>query len=75
MSPDLDEESRAIGGLETNVIIILGQVRDLVKKVDRIDRSVTDLKIKVATFAGGISVITTVIVLWVESYLSRGGAQ
>lgn len=69
--PPLDEESRAIGILEGKLELFLIEQKKQGKQIDRIDRKLTTLRIKVGSLAGTVSLCVSIVVLVIKHYFFK----
>jgi hypothetical protein len=67
----INEESRAIGQQEGKMELVLIELGKHSRQMDRIERKLTSLRVKVGTLAGTVSLCVTIVVLVLKNYLFK----
>ncbi len=71
--PKLDESSRVIGRLEGKVDSLLVGQKELKEEVAYVKEALTNQRVEMSGLAGGISLITTIVVVLIKSRFFPGG--
>lgn len=69
--PPLDEMSTAIGELKGEFKLMHQEIKRQGKQIERIDRKLTTMRIKMGTVAGTVSLSVTIVVLALSRYLIK----
>lgn len=71
--PPLDESSRVIGRLEGKVDSIIIEQKKQGEEISFIRNALTNQRIETGSLAGGISLITTIVIVMVKTRFFPGG--
>lgn len=71
--PQLDEGSRVIGRLEGKVDFLITEQKKQSEQISYIRESLTSQMVETSSLAGGVSLITTIIVVLVKTRFFPGG--
>jgi hypothetical protein len=67
----LNEESRALGKQEGKMELVLMELDKQSRQMDRIERKISSLRVKVGSLAGTVSLIVTIVITAIKHYLFK----